>query len=76
MSALCCVVCGSPKVFRRERCDWCYRFLRRHGRDRTESELAERNYRRFLREEEAKLVRRLFVRASTSVQTRRNPTKG
>jgi hypothetical protein len=56
-----CLVCGSPKVFRADRCDWCYRFWRRHGRDRTFDELYPTLLRRVIRDQEAQVVRGILL---------------
>lgn len=62
-----CSVCRWPRVFRSGLCDPCYRFRRRHGRDRTIREIDKLQARRLapaqkaLREELfGELVRGIF----------------
>ena len=42
-----CRICGWRQATRLGRCEGCYRFLRRHGRDRTTDEVM-RSYERTL----------------------------
>jgi hypothetical protein len=64
MMASECLACGSPNPFRRSRCDSCYRFWLRHGRDRTFDELYPLLLRRFIREQEAELYRGILASGS------------
>jgi len=52
-----CLACGSPKLFRANRCDWCYRFWLKHGQDRTFDELRPALERRLVREQEVQVIR-------------------
>ena len=52
-----CVVCGHEHVHAKNRCRTCYRYLRKHGTDRTEDMIAKAEHRRVIQELEARLWR-------------------
>jgi hypothetical protein len=58
-----CLVCGSPKLFFGGRCDGCYRFRLRRGRDRTFDELRPLLERRLEKEQVANLIRGILGHA-------------
>jgi hypothetical protein len=57
-----CVVCGRPAVSL-DRCDTCYRFVRRNGFDRDPARNVEANRRRLDRELEESWIRSIYVDA-------------
>jgi hypothetical protein len=56
------MVCGRPAVSR-DRCDTCYRFRRRTGRDRDPGRNVEANRRRLERDQEEAWIRSIYVDA-------------
>lgn len=54
-----CIICGSQNLFRADRCDPCYRHLRKHGQDRPEADVVSINRRRLDRELERRALRRI-----------------
>ena len=58
-----CLACGSLSLFRRSRCDGCYRFWLRHGRDRTFDELVPLLRRRLEKEQVRGLIQGILRHA-------------
>jgi hypothetical protein len=56
-----CHVCNIAPVFRLDRCRACYRFHRRHGRDRSGEQLVALNQRRFEFEQRRLIIRRILA---------------